>query len=136
MKKRIHCILLMMVVASAICCTSCDDNTDRNIYTQVTMVAELPDGRSIVRMEADETLDGTYLRNINNRMEYEFPLFINNCGNVKLQKGVYLIAFDADATFADGTTARVRCSEYSAAETAAELLDDNETIVLRLTQIN
>ena len=55
---------------------------------------------------------------------------------MKLQKGVYLIAFDADATFADGTTARVRCSGYSAAETAAELLDDNETIVLRLTQIN
>ena len=27
------------------------------------MVAELPDGRSIVRMEADESLDGTYLRN-------------------------------------------------------------------------
>lgn len=131
-------MLMWMVIVSAgiVFCASCDESTDQNIYAQVTMVAELSDGRSIVRMEVDESLEGTYLRNINNRMEYEFPLFINNCGSVKLQKGVYLIAFDADAIFADGTTARVRCSSYSAAETAAELLNDNETIVLYLTQIN
>ncbi len=136
--KGMHNILIWMaaMAASTGLCASCEKDADQDIYTQVTMIARLTDGRSIVRMEVDETLDGTYLRNINNRMDYEYPLFINNYGSVRLQKGIYLMAFEADAVFADGTTARVRCSGYSTAETAVELLDDYETIELYLTQIN
>ncbi len=136
--KRIHNLFIWAVAATVnlAFCTSCEKNADQNIYTQVTFVAELADGRSIMRMEVDKTLNGTFLRNLNTMMEYELPLFINNRGNVKLQKGIYLIGFDADATFADGTTARVRCSGHTAQSTAIELLNDYETIVLPLTQIN
>ena len=102
----------------------CEESESR-LFCDVTLVTALPDGRTIVRMEADETLSGTYLRNVNNRMDYALPVFVN-----------YLISFDAVATFSDGSVARVRSSEHANAERAVNLLGDVEAVVLNLTVIN
>ena len=95
----------------------------------------MPDGRNIVRMEVDQTLAGTFIRNLNTRMDYDFPLFVNGEGTVKLLKGVYLIAFDATATFADGKSKRVRYSGSSSPAKALNLLGDNEVVVLKLMEL-
>lgn len=113
----------------------CEESESR-LFCDVTLVTALPDGRTIVRMEADETLSGTYLRNVNNRMDYSLPVFVNNRGTVRVQKGVYLISFDAVATFSDGSVARVRSSEHANAERAVNLLGDVEAVTLNLTVIN
>ena len=63
-------------------------------------------------------------------------VFVNNRGTVRVQKGVYLISFDAVATFSDGSVARVRSSEHANAERAVNLLGDVEAVVLNLTVIN
>lgn len=116
--------------------SSCEDKTEEKLYCDLILRAQLPDGRTIVRMEADETLTSTYLRNINNRMEYEFPIFINNQGTVRVQKGVYVLSFDAIVTFDNGKTARVRSSEYTTSEKAINLLTNSETVILNLTLLN
>ena len=134
MKRQVHflfpCLLVLLTVL-----TACEDRGDEHLFCDVTLMTSLPDGRSIVRMEADASLAGTFLRNVNNRQEYDFPLFVNNRGTVRVQKGVYLISFDAEASFSDGTSARVRCFEYSNAERAVSLLGDTEAVVLNLTLI-
>lgn len=96
MKRQVHflfpCLLVLLTVL-----TACEDRGDEHLFCDVTLMTSLPDGRSIVRMEADASLAGTFLRNVNNRQEYDFPLFVNNRGTVRVQKGVYLISFDARA---------------------------------------
>ena len=135
MKRQVHfrfpCLLVLLTVL-----TACEDRGDEHLFCDVTLMTSLPDGRSIVRMEADASLAGTFLRNVNNRQEYDFPLFVNNRGTVRVQKGVYLISFDARATFSDGTTARVRSSQHANPEKAVTLLNDTEAVVLQLTLLN
>ncbi len=128
--------LIYLIFIVLLTFTSCNDESTQSLFSQVTFRAELPDGRKIVRMEVDKTLPSTYLRNLNSYTNYEFPLFVNNQGTTRLQKGIYLISFDAIATFEDGTTARVRSSQYSNAENALPLLNDNENIPLILYLIN
>lgn len=127
--------LTLPFLLAALLCVSCEDDTDGVLFCDVTLLPSLPDGRAIVRMEVDTTLASTYLRNVNNRRSYDFPIFVNNRGSVRVQKGVYLISFDAVASFADGTSARVRCSEHSNAERAVNLLADTEAVTLNLTLI-
>lgn len=134
MKLRTLTFLLPFLLLGQVC-ASCEDNADQLLFCDVTLMPALPDGRTIVRMEVDTTLASTYLRNVNNRQNYEFPIFVNNRGTVRVQKGVYLISFDAEASFSDGTSARVRCFEYSNAERAVSLLGDTEAVVLNLTLI-
>lgn len=129
MKLRIFCILFTVVFAGC-------GNTDENLFCDLTLRTSLDDGRTVIRMEVDASLEGTYLRNVNNRMEYDFPLFINGQGSVQVQKGVYIISFDGEAILSDGRTVTVRSSEHTSAETAVELLGDAEEVVLNLTVIN
>ena len=112
----------------------CKKQSD-DIYTTVSLRAQMPDGRNIVRMEVDETLAGSFIRNLNTRMDYDFPLFVNGEGTVKLLKGVYLISFDATATFSNGKHKRVRYSRSSSPEKALNLLNDNEIVVLKLMEL-
>ena len=135
MKLRTLTFLLPLLLLGQVC-ASCEDNADQLLFCDVTLMPALPDGRTIVRMEVDTTLASTYLRNVNNRQNYEFPIFVNNRGTVRVQKGVYLISFDARATFSDGTTARVRSSQHANPEKAVTLLNDTEAVVLQLTLLN
>lgn len=128
-----HVVIFCLLSLFALFC-GCKKQSD-DIYTTVLLKAQMPDGRNIVRMEVDETLAGTFIRNLNTRMDYDFPLFVNGEGTVKLLKGVYLIAFDATATFADGKSKRVRYSGSSSPAKALNLLGDNEVVVLKLMEL-
>ena len=113
----------------------CGKDLTDNLFTTVSLQAQMPDGSNIVRMEVDQTLAGSYIRNLNTRMDFDFPLFINGEGTVKLLKGVYLIAFDATATFSNGKQKRVRYSGNNSPAKAVSLLHDNETIILKLREL-
>ena len=127
--------LLPLLLLVSLLNVSCEESDGQQLFCDVTLLPSLPDGRTIVRMEVDESLQSTYLRNVNNRQDYDFPIFVNNRGTVRVQKGVYLISFDAVVSFSDGSSARVRSSEYSNAERAVGLLDDTEVVVLKLALI-
>jgi len=131
-------LLVLTVCATAVCMVlgGCErDLSEKNLFTTVSMQVQMPDGSNIVRMEVDNTLAGTYIRNLNTQMDFDFPLFVNGEGTVKLLKGVYLISFDATASFSNGKRKRVRYSGNSSPEKAVNLLKDKEVIVLKLIEL-
>lgn len=121
---------LFLLAASLLC--SCERNSGAEIFTTVTLHAVMPDGSNIVSMKISGDLPGNFLRNLNTRQEYEFPVFVNGSCTLRLLKGIYLIAFDADAVFADGTVKRVRSYSHSNPDKGAVLLDEEETVELEL----
>lgn len=130
MKLKIFSIFVLLAAAS------CEKAEPDTLFCNLTLSASLPNGAEIVRMEVDKSLESTYMRNVNNRMEYDFPVFVNNRGALHVQKGVYLISFDAKATLQDGSIVSVRSSEHSNAERAVTLLGEREEITLNLTLLN
>lgn len=131
MRLKIFSIFALLLAAA-----SCEKAEPDTLFCNLILSASLPDGEAIVRMEVDKSLESTYMRNVNNRMEYDFPVFVNNRGALRVQKGVYLISFDAKATLQDGSIVRVRSSEHSNAERAVTLLGEREEITLNLTLLN
>ena len=77
MRLKIFSTCLLLFAA-----TSCDKMETDTLFCNLTLSASLPDGAAIVRMEVDKSLESTYIRNINNRMEYDFPVFVNNKGTL------------------------------------------------------
>ncbi|MDD7454647.1 MAG: hypothetical protein PUK70_00110 [Bacteroidales bacterium] len=128
--------ILMFSLVAAGMNSSCEKNEDQNIYSFVTLKGVLPDGRQIVRMEANYDLASTFMRNLNNRLEYQLPIFTNNEASMVVQKGVYLVSFDATATFPDGSSARVRSAEHVAPKNALFLMNDKDTVTLNLKYLN
>ena len=104
-----------------------------NLYCQLSLQATLPDGRQAVSITVDPALPGNQLRNLNTGMSYPFPTFVNNQARLQIQKGVYVISFDGDALFADGSHATVRFSAYGTPATAVNLMGDTEVLDLKLT---
>ncbi len=127
--KRIIAYTLM---ASVLLLTACGKNTDQNLFSTVTLHAVLPDAGNMVSIRIDPSLKGNFFRNVNTGENYEYPLFVNGYCTVQVQKGVYMLGFDGKATFADGTEKNVRCSRYSSATSAVNLLEDVETVELTL----
>ncbi len=114
----------------------CETGNDRNIYCDLSLEARLPDGRNMVTMRVKEELKGSFMLNLNTSHDYDFPLFVNGRGRMTVQKGVYMISFDAEATFEDGTVKTVRCSQHNAPDKAVNLVGDTESLVLDLYGID
>lgn len=104
-----------------------------NLFCQLSLQAALPDARQAVSITVDPALPGNQLRNLNTGMAYPFPTFVNNLGQLQVQKGVYVISFDGDALFADGSHAKVRFSGYGTPATAVNILEDDQVVELKLT---
>lgn len=115
---------------------SCMGNIEKNIFCDLTIRANVSDGRNIVTMTVDESLAGSIIMNLNTSQDFDYPVFVNGKGEVRLLKGVYMMAFDADATFEDGSTGRVRCSQYNSPDKTISLTGDSEEITLELYYIN
>lgn len=129
MKKQLS--ILLATVLSVL--SACEKPLDQNIWCEVTFTAVLPDGSTFLLMEIDPLPDGNFLRNLNTRQDFELPLFVNGTGQVRVLKGMYYLAFDAEALFADGTRKRVRSSQYNSPEMSLRLLEDTAAVELRLT---
>ena len=122
---------VILIMALALLC-SCTKNLEENIFCTVTMHAYLPDGRQIVSMTIDPNLPGNMFRNLNTGIDYKFPVFVNNSCSLQVQKGVYMIAFDAQALFQDGSVSTVRFTAWKNPISAVSLLNDNETLEIEL----
>ena len=103
------------------------------LHCQLSLQAVLPDGRQAVSIAVDPALPGNQLRNLNTGMSYPFPTFVNNQARLQIQKGVYVISFDGDALFADGSRATVRFSAFGTPAKAVNILEDDQVLELKLT---
>ncbi|MBR1783471.1 MAG: hypothetical protein IJ753_08175 [Bacteroidales bacterium] len=112
--------------------SACTKPVQDSLYCRLSLQATLSDGREAVSITIDPALPGNQLRNLNTGMNYSFPIFVNNLGQLQVQKGVYVISFDGDALFADGSHATVRFSAHSTPATAVNLMEDAQVLELKL----
>lgn len=125
MKKALILSLLVLLCA-------CTKSVEQQYMCVVTLQTELPDGRVPVSITVDPALPGNQFRNLNTGINYSFPTLVNNSGLMEVQKGVYLVSFDGDALFSDGSHATVRFTQWGTPSTSISLMDDRQTITLKL----
>ena len=106
--------------------------TRENIWCDLVLQAQIPDGGKIVMMTVDPALDGNYLRNINTLETYDIPVFVNGTARVKVLKGLYVLAFDATAELESGQEKKVRFSGHTTEANAFSALEDEVTLPLTL----
>ena len=101
-----------MKKALILCCllflTACTKAVQEKMMCTLTLQTELSDGRVPVSITVDPALPGNRFRNLNTGQSYPFPTFVNNSGVLEVLKGVYVVSFDGDALFQDGSHATVR----------------------------
>lgn len=130
---RTMCSLVLGFLLSAALC-GCEKDPGQNIYTIVTMNVSCPSvSAGIERVEVDNSLDGSFIQDLNTRQEYEIPDFQVGTATVRLRKGIYMISFDGKAVFSDGQRKKVRFAGYNSPMTSVALLNDKETLNLELT---
>lgn len=110
---------------------SCMEKSD-DIFSTVTLNTVLSSGEVPVSIKIDSRQAGNFFQNINTGEDYEYPLFVNGSCTMRVQKGVYILAFDGTATMADGTQKTVRCSEHRSPNSSVNLIKDTETLELSL----
>lgn len=125
-----------MKKALILCClillTACTKAVQEKMMCTLALQTELSDGRVPVSITVDPALPGNQFRNLNTGQSYAFPTFVNNKGAMEVLKGVYMVAFDGEALFQDGSRATVRFSEWSTPSSAITLMEDRQEIVLKL----
>ena len=127
-------VICLLLLSAALC--GCEKNPDQNIFTIVTMNVSCPSvSAGIERVEVDNSLDGSFIRDLNTRQEYEIPVFQVGTATVRLRKGIYMISFDGKAVFSDGQRKKVRFAGHNSPMTSVTLLNDKETLNLELTVI-
>lgn len=124
MRKLIYILILAAVF------TACEKSQDLNCL--VTLNVEIDGQDAPISVAADHSLAGTMFRNINTLENYTIPVIAGGTTQMQVLKGIYMIAFDADAILADGSSRRVRSSQYSSPEKAVNLTDNNCTVTLKL----
>ena len=122
--KKLALILSLLVLVSC---------TKQNLFCRVTLQVESE--QPIVALTVDNSLTGNYFRNLNTGETYPFPVFVNGKCEVQVLKGVYVLAFDGVAAYADGTARRVRSAQYATMLDAVTLTGDNVTVTLKLLDL-
>jgi len=123
--KRIVVILMLLVVAAG-----CSKPVEDNIYCDVTLRLSLPGGKEVASMTVNPALRGNMFKNINTGINYPYPEFVGDVCKMTVQKGVYMIAFDGDVVYSDGTSGLVRFTGYNSLSNVRNLLEDEETVEL------
>jgi hypothetical protein len=126
MKKALVISLLALLCG-------CTKAVEQKYFCVLTLQTELSDGRVPVSITVDPALPGNQFCNLNTGIEYSFPTLVNNSGLMEVQKGVYIVAFDGDALFSDGSHATVRFTEWGTPSSAITLMENSQTLVLKLT---
>ena len=125
MKKILLTIIAVLALAGC-------EKSSQDIHCLVTLQVNIPGREAPVSIVADQSLDGTMFRNINTLEDYSIPVITGGVAQLQVLKGIYMIAFDADAVFADGIRLRVRSAQYNSPEKSVRLVDDNCTVTLNL----
>lgn len=112
----------------------CEQDAGQNLHCLVTLDLTVQgQDEAPSSVIADKALAGTMFKNINTLESYAIPVFTNGTAQLKVLKGLYMIAFDADAVFADGSSHRVRAAQYNSPEKSIRLVEDSCTVTLYLT---
>lgn len=130
----VHKTIRNILFAFSLFLCGCEKDSGQNVFTIVTINVTCPSvSAGIERVEVDNSLDGSFIRDLNTRQEYEIPTFQVGTATVKLRKGLYMISFDGKAVFSDGRRKTVRFAGYNSPMTSVALLNDTETLNLELT---
>ena len=130
--KTIRNIILTLTLSILVC--GCEKDSGQNVFTIVTLNVTCPSvNAGIERVDVDNSLDGSFIRDLNTKQEYEIPTFQVGTATVRLRKGIYMISFDGKAVFSDGQRKKVRFAGYNSPMTSVSLLNDKETLNLELT---
>lgn len=122
--KKLALILSLLVLVSC---------TKQNLFCRVTLQVESE--HPMVALTVDNTLAGNYFRNLNTGETYPFPVFVNGKCELPVLKGVYVLAFDGVAAYADGSAHRVRSAQYATMLDAVTLTGDDVTVTLKLLNL-
>lgn len=129
-----HKLIRNIFLTLAVLLCGCEKDPGQNVYTIVTLNVTCPSvNAGIERVDVDNSLDGSFIRDLNTKQEYEIPTFQVGTATVKLRKGIYMISFDGKAVFSDGQRKKVRFAGYNSPMTSVVLLNDKETLNLELT---
>lgn len=129
-----HRIIRNLFLSLPIFLCGCGSDMEQNIFTIVTINVTCPSvNAKIERVEVDNSLDGSFICDLNTRQRYEIPTFQIGTATVKLRKGLYMISFDGKAVFSDGQRRKVRFAGYNSPMTSVSLLNDKETLNLELS---
>ena len=122
--KKFALILSLLVLASC---------SRQNLFCRVTL--QVDSAQPVVALTVDNSLEGNYFRNLNTGETYPFPVFVNGKCELQVLKGVYVLAFDGLAAYADGTARRVRSAQYATMLDAVTLTADEATVTLKLLEL-
>lgn len=124
MRKAVFIVALLVLVSSC---------TRQEMFCRVTLRLDTDD--PIVALTIDNALAGNYFRNLNTGETYPIPVFVNGKCELEVLRGVYVLAFDGVAAYADGSARRVRSAEYATALDAVSLVDNETTLTLKLMNL-
>ena len=119
-------VFVLAALAVSACLVSCGKASE-DIYSVVTLKAYAGDV-TLVTIKVDKAIEGNFFRNLNTGEEYEYPLFTNGSCTFRVLKGVYIFAFDGNATLPDGTVRKVRCYAHRSPNDSVNILGDEITI--------
>lgn len=127
--KYIYSLIICLFATVAF--SACSDDT-ADLYADVEMLLAAPDGELIQIVRPDNGQATTFLRDINNNRVYAIPSFIDNRATLRVEKGVYVMAFDGEAVMPDGTVRRVRMTGHSVIKDALTFNQDKVTVTLNI----
>lgn len=128
-----HCRYIPALAVCVVMFSACTEYDDAALFTSLTLETELPDGAKAVLVTADNSLRGTFIRNVNTLQTFDYPAFVGGRCTVRIPRGVYMLSFDGTAVLEDGSKLKVRYAGNNTYESAVTLLDANETMILELT---
>lgn len=131
MKTAKYLYTLFLGLIAAVAFSACSDDS-ADIYADVEMLLAAPGGELIQIVRPDNGQSTTFLRDINNNRTYPIPSFIDNHASLRLEKGVYVMAFDGDAVMPDGSVRRVRMAGHSVIKDALTFNDAKVTVTLNI----
>lgn len=126
----------LLVILLCFAAVSCGTKVEPELFSVVTINLSTEDGARVVSMVVSPSMEGNQFRNLNTGINYAYPRFQDNYCTMKVQKGVYVIGFDGEATFTGGIKRRVRHYSHVDPVNAVNLLNATETLTLNLIYLD
>lgn len=127
---------ILYYLVAALSVLSCGTKVEPELFCELTLSLATEDGARVASMTVSSSLEGNQCRNLNTGMNYTYPVFKDNEALLRVQKGVYLLSFDAVATLEDGSTRSVRHYGHADPQNAVNLLSGRETLTLELVYLD
>jgi len=124
---------ILAVAVATLLSGSC--SKEENIFCDVTLNVTVKGSPEYASIQIDPSVKGNMFRNLNTGQEYTMPAIVGGTANIRVLKGLYMIAFDGVIYLNDGSVRTVRFSGYNAPDKAVYLLEDTATIEMELLML-